>query len=50
MERDKSWQEEIVLDRHMDLLNRYGETPEDVPDLTEEKEKLTPMSKTLVMR
>lgn len=42
MRRDKSWQEEIVLDRHMDLLNRYDNRPEDEPELEEEKEKLSP--------
>jgi RNA polymerase primary sigma factor len=41
-ERDKNWQEEIVLDRHMDLLNRYGDSPEEAPELAEEKEKLYP--------
>lgn len=41
MHRDKNWQGEIVLDRHMGLLNRYSDTPEDTPDLTEEKEKLS---------
>lgn len=39
MERDKSWQEEIVLERHMDLLNRYGDSSEDDPEVTEDKEK-----------
>jgi len=42
MHRDKAWKEEIVLERHMDLLNRYGNSPEDEPDFAEEKEKLSP--------
>ena len=42
MEREKSWQEEIVLNRHMDLLNRYGDSSVEEPELVEEKEKLYP--------
>jgi RNA polymerase primary sigma factor len=42
MEREKSWQEEIVLDRHLDLVNRYGDSSVEEPELVEEKEKLYP--------
>jgi RNA polymerase primary sigma factor len=42
MERDKKWQEEIVLDRHMDLLNRYGDSSVEGPELVEERDKGNP--------
>ncbi len=40
--RDKSWQEEIVLERHMDLLNQYREASNEDEESDEEEEKITP--------
>jgi len=42
MERDKNWQEEIVLDSHMDLLSQNGDPFVGEPELVEEKEKVYP--------
>ena len=40
MERDKSWQEEIVLERHMDLLNQYRDSSDEEEESDEGEEKM----------
>jgi RNA polymerase primary sigma factor len=42
MQRDKSWQEEIVLERHMDLLNQYRDSSDEDEESDEEEEKVSP--------
>ena len=42
MQRDKSWQEEIVLERHMDLLSQYKDSSGEDEESDEEEEKITP--------
>ena len=42
MQRDKNWQEEIVLERHMDLLNQYRDSSDEDEESDEEEEKIAP--------
>ena len=42
MQRDKNWQEEIVLERHMDLLNQYRDSSGEDEESDEEEEKVSP--------
>ena len=42
MQRDKNWQEEIVLERHMDLLSQYKDASGEDEESDEEEEKITP--------
>ena len=42
MERDKGWQEETVLERHMDLLNQYRESSDEDEESDEGEEKVLP--------